>query len=291
MNKNKLYLGVISALLSTSAVANNAVLNVEGEIQINGKTVIDSNGSYVGSQSSTSSLKTINLDDYYAANGKYVYKTTYGYSEEDAFTCTETLVLTSTSESSEFICDGDSHPSKWIYTNNGDGTYTTVSESYWSSWDSDGNTDSGIETVEETFKYVELSDKASTLALGSSIATLYEDTLLATSSEYYQDEIDKPFFGTSNINFSAFLSTFSTTENTYSNCYLDSQEYNTFVVRCPALGYVKSYESDGFYTFSRELVSYEASESKIAKVSRSQQPRKLLNIVAEHYKKQALKNQ
>ncbi len=301
MNKNKLYLGVISALLASPVLANNAILNVEGEIQINGKTVIDSSGSYVGSQSSTSNLKSINLDDYYAPNGTYVYKVlethSYdGYEDEYSRTCTDTVVLTSTSESSERVCDDLIHPEKWSYTDNSDGTYTVVYESVVASNACTSVEECVVEEehvrTEQTYKYEQFSDNVSVIALGSSFATMFEETLLTSNEEYDQNRINKPYLGTSRTNFSAFLSSFSTTENSYSNCYLnlDDRGDEMFSVNCPNLGQVQfTYNDNGYYKYSRELVSYEATDSKTAKVSRSQQPRHLLNIIAEHDKKQAQK--
>lgn len=51
--------------------ADHAVLNVEGEIQINGKTVIDQNGLLTGT--AQSNAQVVNLDDYEQAVGTYNY--------------------------------------------------------------------------------------------------------------------------------------------------------------------------------------------------------------------------
>ncbi|GAM74752.1 hypothetical protein JCM19241_1095 [Vibrio ishigakensis] len=70
MKKSTLTLLIAAAILPATALANNAVLNVEGEIQVNGKTVINSNGEVIGVSGSPAGIV---LDDYFGhqATGSY----------------------------------------------------------------------------------------------------------------------------------------------------------------------------------------------------------------------------
>ncbi|GAM66957.1 hypothetical protein JCM19236_3287 [Vibrio sp. JCM 19236] len=70
MKKSTLTLLIAAAILPATALANNAVLNVEGEIQVNGKTVINSNGEVIGVSGGAAGIV---LDDYFGhqATGSY----------------------------------------------------------------------------------------------------------------------------------------------------------------------------------------------------------------------------
>ncbi|KFA94926.1 hypothetical protein [Vibrio sp. ER1A] len=87
-NKRNVIATLILSVLATPVLAKDAVLNVEGEIQINGKTVIDNTGKFVGG-TSTTQAEMINPEDYtYRKLGKY----TYGYSYNDFVTVEENRI-------------------------------------------------------------------------------------------------------------------------------------------------------------------------------------------------------
>ncbi|MEZ9915127.1 hypothetical protein AB4404_01725, partial [Vibrio breoganii] len=75
MKVNTIALAILSTF-SIGAYANNAVLNVEGQIQINGQTVIGTDGKVVANALPSSSGVAINLDKYGMQLGVYTYQYT-----------------------------------------------------------------------------------------------------------------------------------------------------------------------------------------------------------------------
>jgi hypothetical protein len=91
-----------SLILASSAsfAADHAVLNVEGEIQINGKTVIDQNG-----RLTTQDQTVVNLQDYEQATGTYTYSMvrTVGY-DGNTEVCDITETISETSADYDEVC-------------------------------------------------------------------------------------------------------------------------------------------------------------------------------------------
>ncbi|MGL6315017.1 hypothetical protein [Vibrio sp. WXL103] len=73
---------IVGLTLSGVALASDAVLNVEGEVQINGETVIDSSGNWVGNTSTSSQTASVKLSDYYPGANTVV--TTFDVETQDS---------------------------------------------------------------------------------------------------------------------------------------------------------------------------------------------------------------
>jgi hypothetical protein len=89
----------ITILTSSSCFAADAVLDVEGEIRIYGKTVIDRNGHLVGGNAQ----EVVNLRDYEKAVGTYNYTYEPSYSPYDE-ECQVSEVITETSVEYKETC-------------------------------------------------------------------------------------------------------------------------------------------------------------------------------------------
>jgi len=79
----------IATVISSTGVyaAGTAVLNVEGEIQVNGKTVIDATGAFVGTNAGgNTSAQIVRIADYEQVNGSYYYE-----SEDKSYKNTDTV--------------------------------------------------------------------------------------------------------------------------------------------------------------------------------------------------------
>lgn len=174
MNKNRLVLALVSALASSVAVAGNAVLNVEGEIQINGETVINSNGDFVGGNS-IPSVKSIVLDDYQQSNGIYKYSITeLEYDYESGNYVESICLITETISNSRFDaveeCGDNTYTYSWV-TNN-DGTHTAT---YDFGADNTGTTVYSIE---------QLTDEVSEVSYGSTLVEIVNESIISTTDEW-----------------------------------------------------------------------------------------------------------
>jgi hypothetical protein len=168
MKKNQVTLALVTLVASSAVFAGNAVLNVEGEIQINGTTVIDSNGAFIGSAAGSVESKTINLADYRAANGTYKYKISWGLDDEFCIV-TETIANNTVSATEECEFGGATYNYSWSWVDNGDGTHDS---SY-----SDGN-----ETYSVTYRLTDLSDPISTVTYGDTFVSLTKEEVISSSA-------------------------------------------------------------------------------------------------------------
>lgn len=168
----KFQLALLPLLISTSVFANNAILNVEGEIQINGKTVIDNQGNVIGNDS-------ISRDKYHMDNGVY----TYHFFVNNEFEGKQVLTMTDSGNSSIHYTILDDGTEKIDTTSTTeyleDGRSLQVYTNFYSWEDCDySQAEPVCNTVKETAHYNE--DKVSILkafpdryTLGTSVTEVY----------------------------------------------------------------------------------------------------------------------
>ncbi|GEA60178.1 hypothetical protein [Vibrio comitans] len=256
MNKKTVVLAILS-IISTGALASNAVLNVEGQIQINGSTVIGSDGKVVSSALPASSGVTVDLDKYYPKPGIYKFQYDDTYSDE---VCTDTDNYISdmkTVFSSECV-DVNNNPTYsggYTWTNNGDGTETIISR----------NNFNGQEIIETTTNDLEvLADYDSIISLGSATGYLERTTVISTDSEWNQVGNISTYARAKSV--LGFITSVKVANTTYNDCILmqNIRPWSgtaEFDIYCSDVGLVlkTSGSSEGYH-----LVSYTHSGSSVA---------------------------
>jgi hypothetical protein len=238
-------------------MANNAVLNVEGQIQINGTTVIGADGKVASSAlPSTTGGSTIELDKYSKNLGQYTYVSiqTRHMSDMDGnywtvdYVCTEIENLSSFTQGSyEETCteDGvelDRYTGWWIDNQDGTETYS------WTYFD-------GVEDIRETrtVRIDNLTNYPSSVNIGSKYLEASTETVLETSIPW--DTVGETYTSLNTIvAFTALPS-----HNDFANCivYERGNYYGGVVegdvnVRCQGVGDVDNLNYDGAY----KLVDY-----------------------------------
>ncbi len=273
MRINKLAIGIITVLASTSVLAEDAVLNVEGQIQINGKTVIDSTGKFVGELPSEPDTNTINIADYYKTKtGNYSFKYTNvaeefptdGTSDMVMKTsyCSDVVEIKEGSESGVFSCEDNYNVPEedhWSNVYNDDGTekYTSTYESCYVSTD---NPNEVCETVTNTrtTKVEAVSKSNDIVALGNSISYVDKATILDTTYDYEDHRIDYTEYRIDTFSVTAVLPEYTVLGNKYKDCIMLSYDERSFEVLCKDYGTVQRVYSTYDQTNSFELVSFKA---------------------------------
>jgi hypothetical protein len=243
MNKKLLAVALSSVLGVSSAFASgDAILNVEGEIQINGQTVIDNQGNLVGLE--FSQQNQINVDEYFIPqNGKYTF--------EDGTNYRMIVNITNEVETYQHYYKGENdvweERSHYEQTDNGDGTYTAVGTYKTSIIDENGESVNVEETYTETRRETELTEPQSTYMLGSLMTRLMEEELLETTFPY--QELGKWTFSNT-YQFGARLSSYTMEDSTeLSDCLVGVEG----LIVCKNMGEV----SWGDDEYAMRLVGFE----------------------------------
>ncbi|PMH46066.1 hypothetical protein BCU68_09790 [Vibrio sp. 10N.286.49.B3] len=265
-------------LSASTTAADHAVLNVEGEIQINGKTVIDHNGNVLASDTDT-----IKLSDYSAANGIYTYQSKGSIEQSDpnnyinvSTTCNNVDTIETNSSKYDSECTSDEFEVYGYWDEDGtyvSGTFMTVmGSSYFgtstyegdlthfsyefSNWQTvDGKTItdsfSGSSTEKVTVispypEYVSLGNGASKMLRFEIINSSWEDEigdsyLFSEKSEYF-NHVDEYTNNLGNT-FSNCVSTIrSRYYGQYANYYSNSGPSISTGVRCQGSGFINENE-------------------------------------------------
>ncbi|PSU56076.1 hypothetical protein [Photobacterium phosphoreum] len=238
---------------------------MEGEIQINGKTVINSEGLYVGTLPiipPENKTKEIILKDYFNFSGVYKYKQTNYFetgsldgSERDLGICDVTIEIDEFSSKHITKCENEDKSRYWTWTDNQDGTETITSKYFQEDVDMNGNIISG-EWKESTYKYkVKLiSDEVNRTTIGSTLSYITERTSIEPPNENVQNN-NMLYLDTTLEHFSASIANITVNNVKYNDCY--SVDNYSFDIRCKGVGLVKSV---GMY-INEELVSFEPTVS------------------------------
>ncbi|CAM4213488.1 hypothetical protein [Vibrio agarivorans] len=266
MNKNIIALAILSTV-STGVFASNAVLNVEGQIQINGVTVIGSDGKVAASALPESNTVVIDLDTYSAANGKYTfeyYRDRYMTDDGSGWVtfetvCTETdnFISDTEYEFSSKCVDQDGFVSmnySEIWKDNGDGTETIT-------W---VNTYEGQETRESQVRKIDvLSEYASQVVLGQTTAYSEHATILEDEGIWYEAGDNWFFARTKSV--VSLIESVTLGENTFNDCILVQRDgywngASSLDIHCANIGLVAK-TIDREYAMEYKLVSYEQAQS------------------------------
>ncbi|GAL25086.1 hypothetical protein JCM19239_5913 [Vibrio variabilis] len=243
MNKKLLVVALSSVLGATSAFASgDAILNVEGEIQINGQTVIDNQGNLVGLE--YAQQNQINIDEYFVPkNGKYTFENKANY-RMVANIANEMVTYQYYYKTENDVWEEDG-----IYqsTDNGDGTYTAVGTYKTGNVDENGDWVWVEETYTETVRETELTEPQSTYMLGSLMTRLMEHEVL--ESTYPGMEPDK-FTYTSVYQYGARLSSHTLDDGTVLSDCIVGVEGN---ITCKNMGEISWGESE----YAMTLVGFE----------------------------------
>ncbi|MGL6315612.1 hypothetical protein [Vibrio sp. WXL103] len=258
MKKKIISLAIVS-MFSSVAIASNAVLNVEGVIQINGTTVIGSDGKVAASALPTSPSKTmVDLSLYQPKPGVYTYQYvdnnywshTHGQGQA---VCTEVdNIVSALYAEYSTSCVGDDGL-EWSYvqtwTDNQDGTEAwTLEQPEWpkETW---------------TQAVTVLAEPELQLALGSTTGyvELYEIT--QSDSEWY--EVGDTYMYARNQTVSNIISEFSFAGQRYSDCIVSSvlrghSQMSTLRVYCAGVGMITDFNPEEDY----HLVSYEPNNAQ-----------------------------
>ncbi|WP_372883009.1 hypothetical protein [Psychromonas sp.] len=226
-----IYSGVLGSSLAYAA--GNAVLNVEGEIQINGKTVINNAGEFIGVSNATElSDNAVQLSAYEQQPGIYTYEG--GYNGNTVLTITdnsrkEVITKTNQLQISESVIAGN--------------TITTI-------W-SNSNTEYAFETSSskaETFENLSFSPE--NYIIGTLTAEVTRYTIVSSSDD--DGDIGDSWISGNQIIYSAKLPSYTTNDKTYFNCLFDGDDEVISAIVCPGVGPVQSAQLG-------KLVSYEPS--------------------------------
>lgn len=239
MNKTIIALALTSVIGSTAAVAaGNAILDVEGEIRINGQTVIDNTGKFIGLEFAQDNQVTVS--DYYAQNGTYTY-----LNENCDFYSSGCKEIWSISDNTEtytfYIREGEG---EWIkdsestWQDNGDGTYT-----YTYVYGEGDSQQSGS----STYSSKDLTSNSDTYLIGTLLTKAYEETLISSSSEY--DVVGSTYVGTISYLYGAKIAEYQIEDGTtFKNCLVG--DYSN--IACENVG-------DVTFNGDWKLVSFEPS--------------------------------
>jgi hypothetical protein len=254
---NKLTLVALASLFSMPAMANNAVLNVEGKIQINGTTVIGADGKVASSAlPSTTGGNTIKLDKYSKNLGLYTYVSTQTRHMSDMdgnywtvdYVCTEIENLSSFTQGSyEEICteDGvevDRYSGSWIDNQDGTETYS------WTYFNGQNNV-----TETRTVQIDELTNYPSSVNVGAKYLEASTETIIETDSPW--DDVGETYRHLNSI----VVFTTLPSHNDFADCvvYERGNYYDYIIegavnVRCQGVGDVENLTYNGVY----KLVDY-----------------------------------
>lgn len=266
-------------------MASNAVLNVEGQIQINGTTVIGSDGKVAVAALPESEVRMIQLSNYYMKPGKYVYEfvdSTDWIEDENGnwvevkAKCTEVNNYIDYLKS-EFITEcfdfEGNLKSRWMnsWFDNGDGTVTNTFTDYYD----------GKEYTQTSVNEIKIySGMAEYLPLGATTAHLEQTTPI--SHDGVADESGDTWLFATSRTIPTVIGDFDWNGNEYNDCVLVEQGHNwdgasSYSIHCAGIGLVKEV-TENSYRSDYVLVSFEHTESK----SRSSlRPTDMLMIASE----------
>ena len=277
---NKKYLAILMAAFVTSHVTAGS-LDVYGDIKVNGKTVIDAQGNYVGSL--PNQIDYIVLDSYFSEDGlKKTYKTTQTATGSNGSASTQYGVRTD-----DLTKDGVAVHSYQFNHDDGTVDYTWVhTETYLSpnKWISEGHflyTDGSTSGSGSTYYQYERNDSTTNpekLILGGSYINYYRQTMSQIDCEL-DDEgrcdieggnytvSDAPVISNfSEIVFVVNKTNYSQGSSNYDDCVIMqfSSTDPWTAIFCKGVGVVKGWNSN----YSMELTGVEGS-LKTAAASKS----------------------
>ncbi|WP_234494792.1 hypothetical protein [Vibrio maritimus] len=271
MNKKLLVVALSSVLGATSAFASgDAILNVEGEIQINGQTVIDNNGNLVGLE--YAQKNQIEISDYFSSQSG-----TYTFLNQ----ANQKLVIEETEQVVTYRNYWKVDDGSWVESSvyqvveNGDGTYTSTLTYDFVQIDPDGNETSEEKVTVETFRETELTVPQTSYLLGSLMVRFFEEELLETTNE--DREVGEKYSYTNEYQYGARLSTFNLDDgSSVTDCLVGTNGE----IACKGLGLI----AWGEYDYAMKLVKFEPSAaSQMSKVSAASVKRDL-NVKRIHQK-------
>ncbi len=254
MNKTIIALALTSVIGSTAAVAaGNAILDVEGEIRINGQTVIDNTGKFIGLEFAQDNQ--VMVSDYYMQDGTYTYTySSYCYSD---FGCQDVLVIDGNTETytSYTIVDAQGTLRKEYESNwqdNGDDT-TTLSHK---NFDVDGSI---LGEGTETAKWTSLAQHSDNYLLGTLMVNVHRHELLQSSE--YPEDVGSIGVYTSEYFYGAKIAEYQIEDGTtFKNC-LARQNSN---IVCESIGDVSWDDGDWNLVKFEANVNAQASSQSIA---------------------------
>ncbi|MGL6257784.1 hypothetical protein [Vibrio sp. WXL210] len=265
MKKKIISLAIVS-MFSSVAIASNAVLNVEGVIQINGNTVIGSDGKVTAAALPGATSTIVDLSDYQPKPGVYTYQYIrdefweWDDDEGDLIhyqtVCTEVdnIISAYSVEYSSECKVGEEITSGYFqtWTDNQDGTET------WS-WENTLNSEWPKETW--TQKVAFLVEPQSQVALGGTTAYVQQQEVTESSEDWHRPGEVWTYARSQTV--TNLMSEFSYAGATYSDCIVSSvlrgqSETSTLRAYCAGIGMVMDFNSNGNY----HLVSYESASSK-----------------------------
>lgn len=222
MNKKLLVVALSSVLGVSSAFASgDAILNVEGEIQINGQTVIDNSGNFVGLEFAQQNQVTIS-DYYQSRDGIYTFVDDFG--NKDVYTVSgdsESFVwYYIDSESGEYVKGAEG-----TWQDNGNDTYTNT----WQSYHPDGSADEfNSSTVRET----ELTQSVERYQIGSLLVRAFSMEVIDSS---YPEQIGESDVFTNEYAYGGRMASFLLEDG---NNILDCLVGSNAEIRCKEFGLV-----------------------------------------------------
>ncbi|MGR5178785.1 hypothetical protein [Vibrio mediterranei] len=252
MNKNLVVVALSSVLgVSSAFAAGNAILNVEGEIQINGQTVIDNSGNFVGLEFAQQNQVTIS-DYYLSRDGVYTFVSDNGW--KDVYTVSgnsESFVsYYADPQSGEYVLVAEG---TWL--DNGDGTYTTTLQDYPSD---------GVE-YSSTIRETELTQPAVSYQIGSLLVKAFESEVIDSSNG---EEVGNTDVYTSEYAYGGRMASFTLEDGTQiSDCLVGANAE----IRCKEFGtvvYGDSFVLESFQPLAGTQVATQ-SASTSAKRDRS----------------------
>lgn len=269
MKKNIIALAILTTV-SSAAVASNAVLNVEGQIQINGETVIGSDGKVVASALPSSDTVTVNLSKYAPKPGSYTYQfETYRYIQSDDYwgeqlvICTDTDEFTSDS-SYEYTqeCKFEGAVVSWFvesWQDNGDGTETIKFTQQWLDQEVTSNT--------RTYKLDALTNYTDVVQLGTTTSYAEKGELLSSDSDWY--EVGEEWFYARTKSITGFIDSVTIGENTFNDCVMmtNTRNWNGIAssdIYCSDVGLVRKL-TDTDWERNYQLLSYTVSNTASAR--------------------------
>lgn len=252
------------SIFSTTAFANNAILNVEGQIQINGQQVISSDGKIATSALPVSSGVLVDLNKYNGQPGIYTYEYINEYHngwEVVRETCTNIdnyISENSYEYSSECIDNQNNISNKWkeIWSYDNQGNETIVFTWY------DPYSDEEV-TNTRVNKLEVFSEYDSQVILGTKTSFLERTTVISSDDEWYQTGDSWLYARTKSV--AGFIDAIDLGGNTYNDCILLESIRNrgdsSLDIYCAGLGLVAKTSEVGHHLKSFEPYSQRSAYS------------------------------
>ena len=264
--------------ISTLALANDAILNVEGEIQINGKVVINSEGDYLGKlpTNQLDSLQLINIDKFYPKLGTYKYEQYFTDSSTSpdvsppisptetslskSSSCIDTIMIDEYSTNTISQCNESEQPRTSSWKDNKDGTETTNAKFYSITITPEGVGDAEYNDITKKNSIKKITTDPITTIVGLGATYIIEKKLIESSEQYDQEQIGKKTLILEYENYLSYMSSIDINKKEYNECYLLALKNNEYEIRCENFGLIAIIDSNWNYKY--KLVSFEPNTSQ-----------------------------